>query len=986
MAGRAKLFLSVLLAAATAIDSIRVFNGITKPRWDRKRYRGLVLDNGMKVILVSDPNAHKSAAALQVDVGYMSQPRNIGGLAHFCEHMLFMGTRKYPNENYYDRYLSTHGGTSNAFTTTDNTIYTFDVASQDLPKALDIFAQFFIAPLFLADSVGRETQAVHSEYISSLSNDDYRYNQVMTQVGNVSHDYSKFDVGSRQTLYDVPKTRGQNPRTEVLKFWRQHYSANLMSLAVIGKKSLKELRRLVVARFSSIKNKQFPIRVWPNPYTPRTLGKMIKIAAVDEKQKLNFFFPVKNFDSYQKHRPDKLLKYLFELGGPGTLTAYLADRGWHDEASFEVDSPARGFANIVLSFDLTTAGQNKVRQLGVALFQYVNAIRQSKRLRFFYREAAKRGRFEFQTQERQPTIDLVQALAAALAKVPFRKVLEADYTLEKFNQPAFYEFLDSISPENMFIVRFSDLFPENTLPIKDSWYNVSYSVAPVPRHLSTAFARVGNAKGNFKLPLIKEFIPSLKLKPRDKSNGRTPDIIMNNELVQAWYHQDKQFGNPKGYLWIKMTTEFENDDPFYDAMLHLLAQMLKAQTDAELDALDHAELDYDVVPGHASITVSLSGYTAKQAVIVQKLFQFLAKDEVTKKDFNEEKDKYLNELSGSASYPSFDHAETYVENMLTANSWTFEELTDVLEEVTVKDLDEFMDLFMEKLHVQMLASGNYRRLGAKAIAANVNRILSKNVDPEPVDIDQPPLHQAILMKPGETAIISKKQYEEQNSGVINYYICGLATERTKLVVGLLHQILQTPVFNQLRTKEQLGYTVEAKAAEVDGLEALTFLVVSLKSPQYLNQRIEAFLRKAKTILGSMTEKQFRTEKYGFSTKRFEPPRSLKQKAEKQWEAIMAGDYEFDQEKREKALLKKITLAELRKMFTKCLDPSNRKRRIAGSWVTGATAKSEGYKPKAVCGRKIRCVSNIEGFQRKHMLVHEQDRQDSTSSTARRKSN
>ena len=77
---------------------------IIKSGADERTYRGLVLENGMKVALVSDPATDKAAAALDVHVGSMSDP--IQGLAHFCEHMLFLGTRKYPDENEYNKYLS----------------------------------------------------------------------------------------------------------------------------------------------------------------------------------------------------------------------------------------------------------------------------------------------------------------------------------------------------------------------------------------------------------------------------------------------------------------------------------------------------------------------------------------------------------------------------------------------------------------------------------------------------------------------------------------------------------------------------------------------------------------------------------------------------------------------------------------------------------------------------------------------------------------
>lgn len=70
-------------------------------------------------------------------VGSLSDPPNIAGLSHFCEHMLFLGTKKYPKENEYSQFLSEHAGSSNAFTSGEHTNYYFDVSHEHLEGALD---------------------------------------------------------------------------------------------------------------------------------------------------------------------------------------------------------------------------------------------------------------------------------------------------------------------------------------------------------------------------------------------------------------------------------------------------------------------------------------------------------------------------------------------------------------------------------------------------------------------------------------------------------------------------------------------------------------------------------------------------------------------------------------------------------------------------------------------------------------------------------
>ena len=135
---------------------------IIKPKTDTLDYGFKVLSNGLKVLLISDPETTISSAALAVNIGSLVNKKDEQGLAHFCEHLLFMGNKKYPSENEYSDYLSKNGGYSNASTTLDNTLYYFDVSNEAFEGALDRFAQFFISSNFNESSVEREIKAIHN--------------------------------------------------------------------------------------------------------------------------------------------------------------------------------------------------------------------------------------------------------------------------------------------------------------------------------------------------------------------------------------------------------------------------------------------------------------------------------------------------------------------------------------------------------------------------------------------------------------------------------------------------------------------------------------------------------------------------------------------------------------------------------------------------------------------------------------------------------
>ena len=145
---------------------------IVKPESHANRsYRAMTLANGLRVILAHDDSCDKAAAALAVGVGKLQEPKHIAGLAHFCEHMLFLGTAKYPKEGAYKEFIKKNGGKNNASTSDIVTCYQFDVAPDFLEPTLDMFAQFFIAPIFNQSATDREINAVDSEHSMRITND-----------------------------------------------------------------------------------------------------------------------------------------------------------------------------------------------------------------------------------------------------------------------------------------------------------------------------------------------------------------------------------------------------------------------------------------------------------------------------------------------------------------------------------------------------------------------------------------------------------------------------------------------------------------------------------------------------------------------------------------------------------------------------------------------------------------------------------------------
>ena len=186
---------------------LQVCNTIRNSPSDKRNYRYIKLANHLKCLLVEDTETQKSAATLYVASGSLNDPTGTDGLAHFCEHMLFLGTQKYPEENHYSKFIKTHGGMKNAATGEDYTNYHFDIKNEQFAEALDIFSQFFKQPLFTEAATEREMNAVDNEFKRNLSNEARRKIQIeKTELACKTGPLNRFSTGNLQSL-SVPNIR-----------------------------------------------------------------------------------------------------------------------------------------------------------------------------------------------------------------------------------------------------------------------------------------------------------------------------------------------------------------------------------------------------------------------------------------------------------------------------------------------------------------------------------------------------------------------------------------------------------------------------------------------------------------------------------------------------------------------------------------------------------------------------------------------------------
>ncbi|CAI5653421.1 unnamed protein product [Oreochromis niloticus] len=903
----------------------RVVSDVIRSPEDKREYRGLEFTNGLKAMLISDPTTDKSSAALDVHIGSLSDPPNISGLAHFCEHMLFLGTEKYPKENEYSQFLSEHAGFSNAFTSREHTNYYFDISHEHLKGALDRFAQFFLCPLFDESCKDREVNAVDSEYEKNLKNDTWRLFQLEKATGNPKHPFSKFGTGNKMTLETRPSEEGIDIRQELLKFHSTYYSSNLMGLCVLGRESLDELTAMVVKLFGEVENKNVPIPEFPeHPLQEEHLKKFYKVVPVKDIRKLYVTFPIPDLRKYYKSKPGRYLGHLIGHEGPGSLFSELKSKGWVDTILGGHKEGARGFMFFNIKMDLTEEGLLHIEDIIFHMFQYIQKLRSEGPQEWVFNEYKDLKKVAFRFKDKERPRDCTSKIAGLLQYYPLEEVLSAEYFLEDFRPDLIEMVLDKLRPEHVRVIVVSKSF-EGQTDMTEEWYGTQYKQEAISEETIKKWANA-DLNGKFKLPMKNEFIPTnFEIYPLEKESPSVPTLIKDTAMSKVWFKQDDKFFLPKACLNFEFFSPFAYVDPLHCNMAYLYLELLKDSLNEYAYAAELAGLNYDLQNTAYGMHLSVKGYSDKQHILLKKIIEKMATFEIDEKRFDIIKEAYMRSLNNfRAERPNY-HAMYYLHVLMTEVVWTKDELREALHDVTLPRLKIFIPQLLSWLHIKALLHGNITKESALGMMQMVEDTLTEHAHTKPLLPSQLIRYRQVQVPDGGWYVYQQKNEVHNDCGIDIYYQIDMQNTHDNMLLELFCQIISEPCYSTLRTKEQLGYSVHSGPRRANGVQGLYFLIQSEKAPHYLESRVEAFLCTMEKAVEEMSKEAFQKHIQALAIRRLDKPKKLSAECAKYWGEIISQQYNFDRDNIEVAYLKTLTKENIMEFYRERLTVEAPKR-------------------------------------------------------------
>ena len=879
-------------------DPLAQSTEVVKSPNDQRDYRYLRLDNGLQVLLVSDPTTDKAAASLDVHVGHMSDPRDREGLAHFLEHMLFLGTEKYPEVGQYNEFIKQNGGRSNAGTGQEHTRYFFDIEHGSLEPALDRFAQFFIAPLLDAQYVEREKNAVNSEYKLKIKEEQRRENEVNKTTTNPEHPASQFSVGNLETLAD----RGDDKVVDdLMTFYKAHYSASKMALSILGREDLDTLEGYARTMFSAIPNngsKAEPVTA--PPFRDDQIGVRIDIKPLKEKRTLNLMFPV---PSARKHFRKKPLEYIsFFLGdeGKGSLYSMLKKKGWIEKLAAVSWGPD-DHELMYISIDLTKSGLDAVDEITGAVFQYLRLLRAEGLAQSRFDELGKIARLNFRFKEKLPPMFEVGGLSTNLHYYPPAYLLNHQAAYEDFDAQLITEYLDMLTPDNLRQVVIS---PEAATDQMEARYSTPYGIKPIPADTKARWLAQPVAP-ELALPPPNPFIaenPSLKdLQGQDN----VPKRVYEQPGFALWHHQDREFRVPKADIYVQIYSDLAGSSASNRAKNALYEALLSDSLEEFGYPAQIAGLNYRLFASGRGLGFVVSGYDEKQERLLTIINQRIRELQVDPERFAVRKKRLIRDWRNAKLDRPYSQIFRATRQLVTDRSHMPEVLADALEPVTQADLARYIADYHKAISMEVLIHGNLTAAEAEKLGANMYQ---QNLGQSQA-ATRPPMTVRTL-KRGQR--LTRELDIDHNDSVI---AMGYQGQRDDVALAARYQMLAhllgAPFFNELRTKQQLGYVAGVRFMPTDRLPGVIMFIQSPKvGPAELERRIDGFLKMFEKTLSDMAPEEFAKHKAGLENKLMEKETLLRWRSGRFWGELNRGDLSFDSREQLVAQVKTLTREQL----------------------------------------------------------------------------
>lgn len=835
-------------------------NNIIKSSIDKRKYDFFTLDNKMKVFIINDPSTEINCVALSVSVGYMHD--TIPGIAHFLEHMLFMGSDKYEDEGLFQKYITSHGGLTNAYTAHDHTCYYFTIQHNAFKTALHMFSYFFINALLKQDVVDREIIAVSSEHDKNKNDDNWRSSDLLRYVTISDHGFAKFGTGNEKTL------RIKNIHKHVKDFYDNYYSSDKMTLIILTKDNIDSTKKMIHEMFSEVKLKN------DNMINSRINGdilhskKMIQMVPQQDKNILNIYWNTLSFKDSPNCNPKYFLMHLLGHEGHKSLNESLINLGLISNMFCGEVDIVNDRSIFTMSFELTPDGQNKLDLIMHYMYNYINIIKKSvdsKHMNDLYNEYKKFNILDFEYDHEMSAEQYVLYL---IRKIQSYDLKPTDYLIypasineyEKIKENLIL-MIDSLNFNNSIIMNISREHKNKTTSTAE-YYGTEFNIIDFNYHKNNDI----ELQELLSLPILNKYVPTNVNLIADNEVTIIPQQILSDKIISFYVSNKKISDVPKIRITAYIDVPIMMTNSKVNVACFVYIASIIGMINSELYMCNTAGYYIDIHFKDNKLCISVYGYSDKIYDVCEFLVTSLINSNINNTIFESaqwfRKTADINEQFMAP----YGRINILFKKKTIKKYYDYYDRLEIIDDITKYDCIESFKYILTYTNVTLLIAGNV----TKELAVKITRLFENFASNNKYKLS---ILDEDIMKDIVTNEKILKHYSEngnEHNNAVGYYIfldkikAGF-TENWNINLclnNILHSIIGDKYFDQLRTKEGFGYVVNGSYLKFGDERFIStyyrFLVQSSeKTCDMIINRTEKFIKELINDLINISEDEYK---------------------------------------------------------------------------------------------------------------------------------
>lgn len=790
---------------------------------DRRAYETFTLENGLEVVLVSDPREVSSAASLTVGTGFYDDPNDYQGLAHYLEHMVWTSSKKFPQINGFQQLMTENNGRTNAFTHPNFTHYFFEIDHKKLALTLDMFSAAINEPLLDKSYSKKEITAVDEEWRIAKEKQYYINKRVNAQTSNPAHPANKFDIGNLSTLADKDSA---TLNKKLRAFHQKHYRADEMKLVIASKHSLDELKAFVNLYFSDFKS---PIKSEDSTsstsslaaiHLPQDYAQHIHVKSKSVGEWLELQFPLENNSLQWRQRSNYYLYQLFNSEQPGTLKHTLLKQGLISHLDIYLDPTTYvNSGNAVFIMELSELGKKNQTQIIETIFSYINLMR-SEGIKQAYFDQIKKSLTQMWHATAQPQIlDLVNMMSKDLQTIPVQDALIHRTLAISFSEKEILAILQQFTPEKMRIWHYGN----NEKTDKELTYaNGSFRTSAFsPEEISTW----KNAQVALKLPPV-QLARFEKTQVFTSSNRliAEPKQVYKGASSEAWLANSQFFTDDSGFFKLQIQTPDALANVKNQVMSILINRIYKRKNAPLKNRANelHNVIVEEGLNQFSMTEITLSNATVYHPDILSTLVYNFKNLTFTQVELDREIDLYQSEIN---SMPRFSpDRRIYFEFQRAIKSpsllWGSEDHLLALSQINISDIRLFHQKTLKHNYLNTFAFGYYNAESISDMVKESRDILGES------QLKELWKYQSNFTSSPHNNNSFNTNISEPDVAILDNYIYPHKSKKVEVQLNLLNELINQALFKRLRTNKEMAYSVYSFQSHVHHYPSISLFLQS----------------------------------------------------------------------------------------------------------------------------------------------------------------